>query len=366
LLPAELPVFDALGFDPEGLPAVYKAGADFLDESTGDYARFDFCDALEGTGGHAWQVDRATFDERLAARARALGAEVRFGVRATAVRTPEDRAGDRAEVELEGGEVLQARYVVDATGRDRLLCKQNRSFERIDGFGVAAVWAHFDALSDAAVERLTESGNITVLILDKGWGWVIPLPKGRLSVGFVSSERGVVSEAWFEEQYAKSAFLQELTAGARRSELSVIGDYSFKNTQPFGPRYGCVGDASAFLDPVFSSGVAFAMDSAHALVELLEPALREGREAAPDLLEPLAAKMNRAYEVFGALIHSFYHTNLVKNLFFYDDPDPQLRAGLISILAGDVWRDDNPFQDMVMRSARRRARRGANPSAAAS
>ena len=60
--------------------------------------------------------------------------------------------------------------------------------------------------------------------------------------------------------------------GGMDQELSVIGDYSFKNTQPFGPRYGCVGDASAFLDPVFSSGVAFAMDSAHALVELLADA----------------------------------------------------------------------------------------------
>jgi len=55
----------------------------------------------------------------------------------------------------------------------------------------------------------------------------------------------------------------------------------------------------------------------------------------------------------GALVHSFYNTGLVRNIFFAREPDPQLRAGLISILAGDLWRDDNRFQDMLLRSARR-------------
>ncbi|MCB9616374.1 MAG: tryptophan 7-halogenase [Sandaracinus sp.] len=354
LLPAELLVFDALGFEPKGRFA-YKAGADFLDERTGQFARFNFCDALHGTRSHAYQVDRARFDVELSECAKRLGAEVRFATKVARVEADDASA----RVHLADGETLQARYVVDATGRERLLCKQHKTFERIEGFGMAAVWAHFDELSDEGESELHDAGegNITVLILDKGWGWVIPLAGRRLSVGFVSAEKGVVSEAWWEERYAASEKLQRITRGAKRSALQVLGDYSFKNTLPSGARFGCVGDSRAFLDPVFSSGVAFAMDGAHHAWKILSPALKEGREADPELLAPLAAKMDHAYAVFGALIHSFYHTKIVDNVFFYDDPDPELRSGFISVLAGDVWRDDNKFQAMLLRSQRRMERR---------
>ncbi|MBX3251009.1 MAG: NAD(P)/FAD-dependent oxidoreductase [Myxococcales bacterium] len=356
LLPAELPVFEALGFAPAGA-AVDKAGADFLDEQSGQFARFNFCDALPGTRGHAYQVDRATFDRALAEHVQALGVELRFETRVRAVRASEHAA----DVELESGETLQARYVVDATGRERLLCRQHKTFERLEGFGLAAVWAHFEGLSDEAEHELHVEGlgNITVLMLERGWGWVIPLPGRRLSVGFVSAEKGVVSEEFWEETYAASPKLQRLTRGARRSPLQRAGDYSFKNTLPSGARWGCVGDARAFLDPVFSSGVAFAMDSALEGARLLSSALKEGREADPTLLAPLTRKMEHAYHVFGALLHSFYHTRLVEHLFFHDEPNPELRAGLISVLAGDVWRDDNKFQQMILRSARRSERRRA-------
>ena len=224
---------------------------------------------------------------------------------------------------------------------------------------MAVVSTHWNDISEQARAELNETGtgNITVLMIEQGWGWLIPLPGRRISVGFVSSEHGVVSEAWFHENCAASEKLQRVTRGATPTPLELGGDFSFKNTQSFGARFGCVGDSSAFLDPVFSSGVAFAMRGAHFLHELLSPALSESREADAELLVPLEQKMEHAYEVFGALIHSFYHSNMVRNLFFYDDPDPEIRAGFISVLAGDVWRDDNRFQEMLLRSRRRRERR---------
>lgn len=352
LLPAELPVFDALGFQP-GTTSVFKGGADFLDEVTGEFGRFPFREGLEGTPADAVQVERADFDLALAQHAESLGVTWRQRT-ARSIRSDESAA----YVELDDGTTLRARYVVDATGRDRLACKQEKAFERIEGFGVAVVYAHFDGLSDEAEAELHESGegNITVLLIDEGWGWIIPLPGRRVSVGFVSTKQGVVSKAWFDECIARSPKLQRLTEGTERSELSLAGDYSFRNTTSHGPRWGCVGDAKAFLDPVFSSGVAFAMTGARHLVHELDPALRENREAAPDLLLPLDAKMEHAYEVFGALIHSFYHSNFARHLFFYETPDPELRAGFITVLAGDVWRDDNKFQKMILRSKRRTAR----------
>lgn len=352
LLPIDLPVFDRLGFSPKGLPAVYKSGADFINERTSEFGRFAFSEGLSGTPLHAWQVERSVFDLGLLERARSLGAEVREETRVTDVRILEDGV----EVDSSGAKsgTESARFVIDATGRDRILARKQKTYERIGDLGYAAVYAHFDDLSEAADAELRETGNILIFMLEKGWAWGIPLAGRRLSVGFVSAQKGVVSTEYFEAQYAASPMLQRLTRGASRSELSVVGDNSYRNTTPVGSRYGCIGDANFFLDPVFSSGVTFAICGAERLVDLLVPALAEGREDEDDLLAPLAADMRHAYDVFGALLHRFYNTNLVANLFFYEDPDRDLRSGLISILAGDVWRKDNPFQNMLLRSRHRR------------
>ncbi len=352
LIPAELPILERLGVSVDGIPAVFKRGADFIDERTGDFARYNFEDGLPGTPAHAYQVERAGFDARLLGRAIELGAE-RVKARAKEVRFTEDHV----EVETDSG-VHRARFLIDATGRDKLLARQLKSHERIDGFGLAAVWRHYEDLSDEAVRELETSGNIIVVMLaQKGWAWVIPLSGQRLSVGFVSAEPGVTTDAWYDAQFAASPLLQRLTKGAREYEAAVAGDYSYKNTRAHGARYACIGDASCFLDPVFSSGVALAMTSAQRLADLLAPALADHREAEPALMAPLASHMQRAYDVFSAMIWSFYHTKMVHNMFFYDDPDLEIRAGLISVLAGDVWREDNKFQKMILNSSRRRQKR---------
>ncbi|MEM7606883.1 MAG: NAD(P)/FAD-dependent oxidoreductase [Myxococcota bacterium] len=351
LLPAELPIFERLGLDMSSFPKLYKDGADFLDERQGKFHRFSFSEGLEGTRPHSYQVERAKFDLALLRRAEALGAEVRQGVRVLSAEL------DEAPYTLRTSEGdVRARYVLDATGRDRLLSKQHKSYQRIEGLGLAAVWAHFDKLSDEARAQLEDEGkgNITIMMVPNGWAWVIPLHGGRVSVGFVSAKKGVVSDDWFESEYAYSPFLQRITEGAERSELVTAGDYSYTNPLPHGPGFGCIGDARGFLDPVFSSGVALAMASASKLADLLIPALERGEESDADLLLPLKEHMDHAYAVFGSVLRSFYHTNLVDNLFFYDDPDPELKAGLISILAGDLWRDDNRFQAMMLRRAARR------------
>lgn len=353
LLPAELPIFEKLGVDVGGgIPALHKQGADFLDERTGKFGRFAFAEGLEGTRSYSFQVERALFDDMLLKRSAELGADVRQDTHVLGVEIHEDFVSVRTK----DGE-HRARYLVDATGRDRLMSKKNASHERVEGLGLAAVWGHFDGIHEDVRTTLEETGNITVLLVERGWGWVIPLSGGRLSVGFVSADKGVVSHDWYEAEFAASPFLQKITNGATRTELKMVGDYSYKNPAPHGPRWACVGDAGGFLDPVFSSGVALAMAGAEKLSKLLSGALNESREQDPTLMKPFEEHMAHGYAVFMAVLQSFYHTNLVDNLFFYDDPDPNLRAGLISILAGDVWRDDNDFQKMILRRSEKRFRR---------
>jgi len=348
LLPCDLPIFARLGVSLDGGPFLRKAGAEFINESTGQRCNFVFERGLPGTPGHAYQVERARFDDLLLTRARQAGAQVRDCERVTSV----SLGGDHVEATTEAG-VHRGRYLIDATGQDAFLARRNRTIEPLRDFGVAAVFCHFDGLSSDVASELGLSGNIQVLILDHGWAWLIPLHGRRLSCGVVTRKTGV-TDALLDDTIAASAHITRLTCGATRSGARIIRNFSYRNARTRGPRWTCVGDASIFLDPVFSSGVSLAMLAGERTADLLAPALREGREADPELMAPVAEHMHTAYVSFATLIGAFYKTRLVDNVFFAPDPDPEIVSGLVSVLAGDVWRSDNRFQRGLVSSSKRR------------
>jgi flavin-dependent dehydrogenase len=273
---------------------------------------------------------------------------VREGERVTDVVLAEDRV----EATTASG-TIRARYLVDATGQDAFLARRTRSVEPLKDFGIAAVFCHFEGLSSESTASLAESGNIHVLIVDDGWVWLIPLHGGRLSCGVVSRKTGV-AESLLDRTLERSPHIQRLTRGATRTPARIIRNFSYRNARARGPRWSCIGDASLFLDPVFSSGVSLAMLGGERAADLLGAALRDQREADPDLMAPVAEQMRTAYVSFASLIGAFYKTRIVENVFFAPNPDPALRSGLISLLAGDVWRDDNRFQRMLVDSPKRR------------
>lgn len=347
LLPCDLPVFKRLGLDLSGLPYQYKQGAEIHDEARGAHSVFSFADGMEGTPPHAYQVERATFDEMLLRLAGSAGADVHEGEKVTAVALPEGDA-PLVDVTTDAGR-YQARFLVDASGQQALLARRQRTMEPLGDFGRAAVFCHFEGLAPEVVAELRPKGNIRLLLHDDGWAWVIPLHGGKLSVGFVK-QRGRVSEETLEEGLAASPLVQRLTRGARRGPAHLIGDFSFKNTRPFGPRFVCTGDAACFIDPMFSTGVSLGMLNAMHMADTLAPALLEGREGDPALMAAVSAKMDMPYRTFTALVHRFYNTRLVKKLFFEEETEEAMRRGFISVIAGDVWRDDNPFQQVLLRS----------------
>lgn len=361
LLPIDLPLFERLGLTIDGSAYHFKQGAEFWDERTGDFAFFSFADAMAGTPPSAWQVERATFDHMLAEQAQARGAQLRFGVTVRDMRADAD--GVTVVTDEAGGAEHRARFLLDATGQDAWLARRARSVSPIRELGRAAVFTHFEDLSAEVRAEIEPQGNIKVLLVEDGWHWLIPLIGGRLSVGLVKW-RGKLDDAALDAAIAASPLIQRLSAGARRGPTRTIANWSYKNTQLAGARWACVGDAAAFLDPVFSSGVSLAMLGAEKAVELLLPALDAGQEADPRLMAPWATHMQPAYDAFEQLIRRFYHTRLVHHLFFAAEPDPALRRGLISVLAGDVWRRDNPFQTMLETSRLQAKRQDTTPESA--
>jgi len=346
LLPACVPVLARMGVELGGLGYLRKDGAEFLDEATGEHEYFPFADALPGPPRYAFQVERARFDRDLADAATRAGAELRFGTTARGFAIE----ADGVRLDTDAGSV-HARYLVDAGGRRSLSSRGGRDVQNIEGLGRAAAFVHFDDLADEPWTELSMRGDIKVLRIPEGWLWVIPLAGRRLSVGAVMRS-GVVGEDLALVQIAASPLLQRLTAGATVGARQRVADYSYACTNTHGPRRVAIGDAAGFLDPVFSSGVTIALTSATQMAELLLPALAEQREHDPELMSALSRASAVAYRSFHVIAHRFYNSRLLDNVFFAADPDPELRAGLISILAGDVWRDDNRFQRMMLAATR--------------
>lgn len=356
LLPICLPVLEELGVQPQPDTFVFKRGATFVSESLGKHRSFNFENALPGPPRHAWQVRRDKFDSIIAAGAKQAGAVVEHGVKVTKVAftpdavvlncepaTPSDAPRVPAQV--------KARYLLDASGQGRLIARQFDSVVPYEGFGRAAAIVHFEGIPDAFAEDIGVGNEIQVMILDESWGWVIPLPNRVLSVGLVTRKRGILEA--IDEHINNSKLIQRWTAGARRSEPRPIRNFSYTNSRSYGHRFACVGDAACFLDPVFSSGVALGLVSARQVTHQLLPALAERREADPSLMARHFEDLQPGYQAFAGIIDRFYHTNFVRHFFFGDTKDDRLEQEITSILAGDVWRSDNTFQQMLAKAHRR-------------
>jgi flavin-dependent dehydrogenase len=344
LLPIDLPIFARLGVQLDAETFLRKDGAEFIDERSGQAVAFPFSEGLAGTPPNAFQVERAAFDHVLLLRARSCGADVREGVRVASVVVESDQVVIEA-----GAEVHRARFLIDATGQDAMLARTNRTVEPLKGFGRVAVFRHYHGLGPEMARELARTGNIKVLMVPDGWMWLIPLTGARLSVGLVSREATNSPEV-LESAIAASPLIQRLTAGAAGTAPRIIRNFSYQNTRPYGARWACVGDAACFLDPVFSSGVSLAMLSAESMADILSGALCRAGEDQPELMAAHADRMEVGYRSFAGLICRFYDHAIVRNLFFGDSTDQPYRPGIISVLGGDLWRQDNPFQQMLLRS----------------
>ncbi|HGG56224.1 MAG TPA: NAD(P)/FAD-dependent oxidoreductase, partial [Nannocystis exedens] len=270
LLPCDLPLLKRLGVKPDGKFFQYKGGAEFIDERSGDQVIYAFADGLDGTPEHAWQVERAIFDQLLATAAQGRGATIRFGEAAKAVTFDEQAV----QVQV-GTDVLRARYLIDASGQDALLARNFAAVEPLKEMGRAAVFGHYEGISPSVQEELGSQGNVKILLIDDGWIWLIPLVGARVSVGVVKW-RGKIDEALHEREIAGSTLLQRLLAGSQRTPLRILGNFAFRNRRSLGSRYVCVGDAACFLDPVFSSGISLAMLGAEQVADRLALALARG------------------------------------------------------------------------------------------
>ena len=349
LLPANMPLLERLGVMEQVVGiGTFKPGAEFVDDATGQRSAFPFSLALNQTATSAYQVPRAPFDAILWDRARASGARAAERTRVIDV-TPAAAAGERATVLAErDGERLHyaPRFVLDATGRDTLMASKLGLKRANKQNSTAAVYAHWRGVQMQLGE---EPGFITVHLVDDGWFWMIPLPGDVMSVGFVGNasvfkNRGGSAQALYLDRLARAPTVAARMQGAEMiSGITSTGNYSYRATTAHGPGWMAIGDAFAFLDPVFSSGVLLAMTAAELGAGVAQTWLRDPAAGASAAARA-ERQICRAMDTLGWLVYRI-NTPILRSMFMAPSNRFRMRDGLVAMLAGNLridWRLRGP------------------------
>jgi len=337
-------VLDAIGAGDvvRGAGFPHKWGATFM-TSDDTMERFaDFAIAREIAQPQTWQVPRERFDHLLLRHAARSGADVREehritdisfddnGVTVTYVRMSDTREPER----------IRARALVDASGRASLL---SRRFElRVDEPDLAnvAVFSHFAGVPRADGRR---AGDIRVVARDDlGWFWLIPISDDLMSVGAVLPRDAFKPRSRTEPEVLLTQLIDEtpvvarlMSHAVRRWPVRVERDFSYGARGYAGDRWILVGDAGSFLDPVFSSGVAIAMESGLEGAQAIDAALSSG-DLSSRAFRTFDQRQRGRYRAFRRFVSGFYTTEF-RDLFFSPDPPRRMFRSVVTVLAGR-WR----------------------------
>lgn len=352
--------------------ATRKPGINFVDTDGTRQSTWCFSRVLRDEASVSIHTLRAPFDKALLDNARRLGAVVH---EETAVRGVDLDAPDNlVHLQVEGADgarrQARARFLVDCSGQGTFLSKKlgvKRSYDDLDRVAFFCHWVNTSY--DAALQE----GLIKIVYLGgekKGWIWVIPVGRNHLSIG-VTLNNAYVRETkarlapgaqggqeWMQALYLNelrsSPALAGILAGARQEhDVLTIGDYSYFAEQKFGRNYALVGDAGAFLDPIFSSGIHVAMESARRVAGAVHVKLREGDAAGDARLAAEFQVINDCYELVEKFIRLFYTPDVLN--FAQVDPDAGMtfdkfvRAGNIFhfLLAGDFFSNSRKYSSFI-------------------
>lgn len=347
LLPQNMGLFARLGVAEEMAKiGMIKHGAEFNSPDHDHRTTFDFSHAFDKRWPYAYQVRRAEFDCVLLDNARRKGARVHEGARVRAFeRTPGEPL--RLEVEHDDGTRSQwrAQFVVDASGRDTFLGNFLGVKRKNKKHVSAAIYGHF-----TGVERLqgAAEGNISIFWFTHGWFWLIPLKDGTDSVGavcwpyYTKTRKTDPSQFLLDTIALCPDLAARLTAARLTGPATATGNYSYECTRMAGERYLLVGDAWAFVDPVFSSGVYLAMNSAALGAEVVDEILRRPT-AAPRLCARFERDVRRGLKTFSWLIYRMT-SPIIRGLFMSPRNMLRVEDAVVSLLAGQVFEGAGPVR----------------------
>lgn len=338
LIPQDMAVFADLGLldDFASLPKFKKTGVEFAmgDGSAG--SRIKFAQSLTPGARETFNIERAVLDDAMLNAAKNAGAQVRSDCRVEKILQLQD--GD-VRVQTAQGE-LRGKYLIDATGQSTVVGRhlKNRQNFTDPSLQKIAYFGHFEHVDH---DNALGEDEITMVLCDEGWFWMIPIDQTRTSIG-------MVLDAAVARQVKRPAN-QMLAWGIERCPLirdrvkdaaypqmnNSISDYSYSCAPFAGPGYFLVGDAATFLDPVFSTGIFLGMEGGREAAHQID-ALLDGRTTPARAQKRYAKFLRTGTASFFRLIRAFYNPQF-RDLFLNGEGPLQMHRAVIAVLAGQVF-----------------------------
>lgn len=318
-----------------------KTGVTFYHDD--EVCHFPFNDQFTDGWDYTYQVKRADFDHTLIREVEKKGADVYFGSEVTAVEAGKEK--QTVEFTDKDGKQhrFESRFLLDASGYGRVLPRLFNLDTPIPTEPRGALFCHIhDKKRDP-----NAADNIFVHAFDNNnaWIWSIPFSDKTASVGIVGSvdlikefsENG--NEKFMQMMHNFPGLADRFEDADLVFEPRSILNYACSVSKLYGDGYALCGNATEFLDPIFSSGVTLAVSSGHKAASLAD---RELKGEHVDWQTEYADHMKSGIDAFRTYVNSWYNGDLA-TIFFSENPEPEIKQQICSVLAGYVWDQENPF-----------------------
>jgi flavin-dependent dehydrogenase len=335
--------------------ATKKPGINFISKDGKKESVWCFERVLTDGAGMIFHTPRDIFDKTLLDHSASVGATVleQHAVKNVSLENPEEvivRATD-----INGEEkTFKGKFLLDASGQHSFLAKKFGDKNSYDGLDRTAFYRRW---RNNNYDKALNAGLIKIVYLGgekKGWIWVIPIGRNYLSIGislnndYVREKKKTLSgDNWkndfYESELAEATCLDEILRGAipEHDTLSV-GDYSYFVKKKYGENWAMIGDAGAFLDPIFSSGLFAAMETAHRIVKALDIKFKQGADAGRKAFEETSVDIEGGYKLIEKFVRLFYDPETLN--FSHVTPDETGFAKFLTaynifhyLLAGDFF-----------------------------
>ena len=315
---------------------------------------FYFFEHMQHECSNTWQVWRGEFDKMLLDNAREKGVEVHEETLVKDVlRDNGAVTGVIATTQNGATQEYRAPITIDASGRDAFLQSRAGWKVRDQALNKIAVWTYYQgAQRDPGIDE----GSTTVAYLpEKGWFWYIPLPGDIVSVGVVAEKEYLYRdthelETIFQRAVEQNTWIKEhLAVGQQTGPYRVTGEYSYRSRYCASDGLVLAGDAFAFLDPVFSSGVFLALRSGEMAGDAVDAALTAGDVSASQFTA-YGEELCRGIEAMRRLVYAFYDHEFSFRRFL--TKYPHLRGDVTDTLIGNLLKDFEPLNKGMAEFAR--------------
>ncbi len=345
LIPRCMDHFEAVGLLDclKAMNFEVKDGARFMNNK-GVVCNFDFSKKHGDGWDWTWQVPRADFDKALTDELQSWGVDIAFEQEVTAVDFSKDGSSITTIKGIDGKvSTVHAKFIVDSSGFGRVL---PRLLDLEKPSEIPMHSSIFTHVEDIKKPEGKEGTIITFDVIDTDtWLWVIPFSNGSTSIGFVGktdymeSFEGTNTEKLQQMMKLSPYYFDRFDGVDYTFEPRMIKNIAKSVKQLYGKGFVLTGNSAEFLDPVFSSGVTFAVESAHLASQLIAKELN-GEKV--DWQTEYTDYMLEGVNVFSTYVKEWYTGNL-QTIFFHSTENPVIKEQICAVLAGYVWDKTNPF-----------------------